>query len=187
MKLIVGLGNPGEKYSDTRHNLGFAALDECAKVFGAEWKNDGDRKSLIAKTDVSGTSVILAKPQTFMNKSGDAVLALSGFYKIEPEDLLIIHDELDLEPGRIQIKSGGNAAGHNGVSSIQERLGTTEIARLRLGIGHPEHAKEKDNYVLSKLSPEDTPNLLDVSRGVRDWIEHGVEFAANRWNSTNPK
>lgn len=176
MKLIIGLGNPGKKYQGTRHNLGFVALDALAQEEDGAWKNDEKRNAETCQITIGDEKIILAKPTTFMNASGDAAQALASFYKINHEDILIVHDELDLEPGRIQLKpEGGRDAGHNGVASVQERLGTKAIARLRLGIGRPENPNQPTNdYVLGPLSTEYAPNTLDVVSKIRDWIEGRV-------------
>jgi PTH1 family peptidyl-tRNA hydrolase len=176
MKLIIGLGNPGKKYRGTRHNLGFIAVDAFAKQEGGVWKKDEKRKAETCQVTVGEEKVILAKPTTFMNLSGEAATALLSFYKVSIENLLIVHDELDLAPGRIQLKpAGSRAAGHNGVASIQERLSTKEIPRLRLGIGRPEPDQEPiESYVLGPLSTEHPPNVLDITSKMRDWIEGRV-------------
>lgn len=182
MKLIVGLGNIGAKYEGTRHNLGFNSVDAFALEEGATWKEDNKRKAYVTKVMVGDESVVLAKPTTFMNRSGDAIQALVSFYKIDLKDLLIIHDDMDLEPGRLQFKDGGSPAGHNGIEDIHERLGSTDVQRLRIGIGKPPGRMSAEDWVLSKLSTETAPNALDIMAGMRDWIEYGVDEAANRWN-----
>lgn len=176
MKLIIGLGNPGKKYEGTRHNLGFVAVDTLAAEESGVWKTDAKRKAETCQVTIGHEKVILAKPTTFMNLSGEAATALLSFYKLTPEDLLIVHDEMDLEPGRIQLKPAGSGpAGHNGVASIQEQLGTKQIARLRLGIGRPEHATQPtEDYVLGPLSTEIAFNPLDISSKMRDWILKGA-------------
>ena len=184
MKLILGLGNPGAEYTNTRHNAGFVAVDAFAASVEGAWTHDAKRKAEVCKYTVDGDAVLLAKPDTFMNLSGDAAQSLVSFYKVALEDVLIVHDELDLPPGRIQFKSEGGDAGHNGVASILERLGTEKIARLRIGIGRPagDISTPTADYVLGALSTEDAPNALDTIAAMRDWIESGVEKAMNRWN-----
>ena len=138
MKLLVGLGNPGEKYENTRHNLGFLVIDHLLKALGTskvEWTNATKLKSNIAIFPLAEEKVILAQPQTFMNNSGTAVQLISQFYKINPEDLWIVYDELDLPLSSIKIRFGGAAAGHHGVESIMEAIGTDKFWRFRLGIG----------------------------------------------------
>ncbi len=182
MKLIIGLGNPGAEYDGTRHNVGFMTVDAFAMDEDGAWKKDEKRKAEICKLEIDGTDVILAKPTTFMNLSGDAAQALASFYKVGLEDILVVHDEMDLPPGRLQFKVGGGDAGNNGVASIIERLGTEDFARFRIGIGRPDSRQPSPDYVLAKLSPEDAPNALDTTSAMRDWIEGGTEKASNKWN-----
>lgn len=141
MKIIVGLGNPGEKYDNTRHNIGFETLDHLLKKFEplnqTEWENSKKTKSLIKKVVIKKTPCLLAKPQTFMNNSGMAVSLLCEYYKLKPEDIIVIHDELDLPLGKVQIRFGGGTAGHNGLESIIQSLKTDQFMRIRLGIGKP--------------------------------------------------
>lgn len=185
MKLILGLGNPGTEYDNTRHNVGFAAVDAFATEEDGVWKMDAKRKAETCKLQIGEETVILAKPTTFMNLSGEAATLLASFYKVSPADMLVIHDEMDIPPGTLRFKADGGAAGHNGVTSILERMGTDKIARFRIGIGHPEQeAMEGKDHVLSQLSPQEAPNALDVIAGMRDWIEGGTEKAMNIWNRT---
>ncbi|OGL73814.1 aminoacyl-tRNA hydrolase [Candidatus Uhrbacteria bacterium RIFCSPHIGHO2_12_FULL_60_25] len=180
MKLIIGLGNPGTEYDRTRHNVGFMAVDAFAEHAEAAWKADAKRKASVAKAG----KTILAKPTTYMNNSGDAAAALISFYKVAPEDVLVVHDEMDLAPGRFKFTGEGGPAGHNGVEDIQTKLGTDKIARLRIGIGRPpaDHGPRTTDYVLETLSPQDAPKPLDTASAMRDWIEGGLEKASNRWN-----
>ena len=150
IKLIVGLGNPGPEYEDTRHNAGFWLLDQLAQQWHSHWQDD--RKffgHLIRSTRPSG-EIRLLKPQTYMNLSGQSVQAVASFYKIQPQEILVIHDELDLEPGRIKFKLGGGNGGHNGLKDIQARLGSPDFYRLRLGIGHPGDRNLVTSFVLGK-------------------------------------
>lgn len=136
MKLIVGLGNPGEKYKGVRHNLGFMVVEELGKAFNNEqWTFNRKLKSEIVKSQISNVNCILAKPQTYMNNSGLAVKLLAAYYKIASEDIIVIHDDLDLSLGKIKIRLGGAAAGHHGVESVIAALGTDQFTRVRLGIG----------------------------------------------------
>lgn len=162
IKLIVGLGNPGPEYEDTRHNAGFWLLDQLARQWHSHWQDD--RKffgHLIRSTRPSG-EIRLLKPQTYMNLSGQAVQAVASFYKIQPQEILVIHDELDLEPGRIKFKLGGGNGGHNGLKDIQARLGSPDFYRLRLGIGHPGDRNEVVNYVLKKPRREEKELIEDA-------------------------
>ncbi|MEN9558624.1 MAG: aminoacyl-tRNA hydrolase [Candidatus Parcubacteria bacterium] len=183
MKLILGLGNPGSTYEGTRHNLGFFAVEALARAEKGTWKTDTKRKADVCVIQIGEEKILLAKPATFMNLSGDAAAALLSFYKLSPADILIVHDEMDLEPLRLQFKANGGTAGHNGLASIVERLGTEAVARLRIGIGRPSTPNiPNDGYVLGKLSPENTPNALDIIAAMRDWIEGGTDHAMQRWN-----
>ena len=162
IKLIIGLGNPGPEYEDTRHNAGFWLLDQLARQWHSHWQDD--RKffgHLIRSTRPSG-EIRLLKPQTYMNLSGQAVQAVASFYKIQPQEILVIHDELDLEPGRIKFKLGGGNGGHNGLKDIQARLGSPDFYRLRLGIGHPGDRNEVVNYVLKKPRREEKELIEDA-------------------------
>jgi peptidyl-tRNA hydrolase, PTH1 family len=152
-QLIAGLGNPGSEYERTRHNAGFWFLDALARQAGASLRAERGFYGDIARTSIEGETVWLAKPTTFMNRSGQCVAALAKFYKIAPEKILIVHDELDLQPGEVKLKIGGSA-GSNGVKSIEADLGSREFWRLRIGIGHPGVKSEVVNYVLHKASPE---------------------------------
>jgi len=134
IRLIVGLGNPGPEYEQTRHNAGFWLVDKLA---GSRLTRETRYNALAAKTRIAGQEVWLLEPQTYMNRSGQSVGALARFYKIAPEDILVVHDELDLPPGAAKIKKGGSAAGHNGLKDITAALGTQDYWRLRIGIGHP--------------------------------------------------
>jgi PTH1 family peptidyl-tRNA hydrolase len=133
IRLLVGLGNPGTQYANTRHNAGFWLLDRYARSVGANFRSERGFFSELARTQQAW----LMKPQTFMNRSGQAVAALAGFYKIKPDEILIVHDELDLLPGVVKIKRGGGHAGHNGLKDIAAQLGTPDFWRMRIGIGHP--------------------------------------------------
>lgn len=182
MKLIVGLGNPGTSYERTRHNAGFLAVDALAKKEDASWKTDRKRHAEIASFQHDGEKILLAKPLTFMNLSGDAVQALISFYGINLENVLIVHDDMDIETGRMKFMAQGSAAGHNGIKDIQQKLGSKSIARLRLGIGKPPTPIATENWVLARLSTKDLPKPLDMIAGMRDWIEGGMTKAANTWN-----
>ncbi|MFC1626899.1 aminoacyl-tRNA hydrolase, partial [Patescibacteria group bacterium] len=153
MKLIVGLGNPGKKYDGTRHNIGFAVVDRvCETLFSTKpiWNKDASKTAIIIKHK----DYIFAKPTTFMNVSGNAVQALSSFYKIKPVDIWIIHDEIDLPLGTIRIRTSGGSAGHNGVQSIIDRLGTDAFVRFRLGVGNSERSDTVD-HVLSRFDGDE--------------------------------
>ena len=151
IKMIVGLGNPGAQYAHTRHNAGFDFVDELAKNRGGSFTLDTKYSAFICKVQIGICPVWLLKPQTFMNLSGKSVSALANFYKIEPEEILVAHDELDLDPGVAKIKFSGGHGGHNGLRDIIKCMGNSkDFHRLRLGVGHPGDSKEVANYVLKK-------------------------------------
>ena len=150
IKLFVGLGNPGVEYEATRHNAGFWWIDTVARALGVTLATDRSFQGHVARANVGGQSIWLLKPQTFMNLSGRSVAALARFYKVAPEQVLVVHDELDLAPGQAKLKKGGGHAGHNGLRDIHAQLGTPDYWRLRLGIGHPGDKNEVANWVLKK-------------------------------------
>nr|WP_107878962.1 aminoacyl-tRNA hydrolase [Neisseria animaloris] len=155
IKLIAGLGNPGNEYVHTRHNAGFWFLDELAWEWKAHFKEEKKFYGEVARVARPEGEVWLLKPNTFMNRSGQAVAALAQFYKIKPEEILVVHDELDIPCGRIRFKLGGGNGGHNGLKDIQARLGTPNFYRLRLGIDHPGDRNLVVSYVLNKPSADD--------------------------------
>jgi PTH1 family peptidyl-tRNA hydrolase len=154
IKLFVGLGNPGNEYEATRHNAGFWWIDALARELKLNLVSDKGYHGLVARTSIGGQTVWLLEPQTFMNLSGKSVGALARFFKIQPQEILVVHDELDVVPGQAKLKFGGSHAGHNGLRDIHEKLGTGDYWRLRLGIGHPGVKAEVINWVLQKPSPE---------------------------------
>lgn len=154
IKMMVGLGNPGSEYEQTRHNAGFWFIDELAWQYKATLKEEKKFFGSVARISIFGSDLWLLKPSTFMNRSGQAVAALAQFYKIKPEEILVVHDELDIPCGRIKFKLGGGNGGHNGLKDIQARLGTPDFYRLRLGIDHPGDRNLVVGYVLNKPSPE---------------------------------
>jgi PTH1 family peptidyl-tRNA hydrolase len=154
IKLFVGLGNPGPEYEATRHNAGFWWIDALARQLGTRLVAERAYQGLVARVNRPGGPVWLLEPMTYMNRSGVSVAGLARFFKIEPAQVLVVHDELDLQPGQAKLKFGGSAAGHNGLKDIHAMLGTPDYWRLRLGIGHPGVKAEVVNYVLKKPSPE---------------------------------
>jgi PTH1 family peptidyl-tRNA hydrolase len=154
IKLFVGLGNPGSEYEATRHNAGFWWVDALARELNVPLVNDKGYQGLVARTSVHGQQIWLLEPQTFMNLSGRSVAALARFYKIKPDEILVVHDELDVVPGQAKLKFGGGHAGHNGLRDIHAQLGTGDYWRLRIGIGHPGVKAEVVNWVLKKPAPE---------------------------------
>lgn len=188
MKLIVGLGNPGEKYAQFRHNLGFAVLDALAKQFRVQssWFVDRKFKSEIINYQLPTTNyqLVLAKPVTYMNNSGIAVSGLVNYFKVKPTDVIVIHDELDLPLGKIKVRLGGAAAGHHGVESIIESLGTDQFIRIRLGIGGSSFSAEK--FVLQPFlhsEKSQVKHMIKKALKALDLIlEKGLEKAQNQFN-----
>ena len=188
IKLIVGLGNPGDKYIDTRHNAGEWLIERLARRFNVSLNPESKFFGKTARTLVNGKEVRLLVPTTFMNLSGKAVGALASFYRIKPEEILVIHDELDLPPGTAKLKQGGGHGGHNGLKDIVAQLGNNNnFYRLRIGIGHPGHRDLVAGYVLNKPSPADRDALEKVLDEATDCVEmifkDGMVKATNRLNS----
>ena len=188
IKLIVGLGNPGDKYTDTRHNAGEWLIERLARRFNVSLNPESKFFGKTARTIVNGKEVRLLVPTTFMNLSGKAVGALASFYRIKPEEILVIHDELDLPPGTAKLKQGGGHGGHNGLKDIVAQLGNNNnFYRLRIGIGHPGHRDLVAGYVLNKPSPADRDTLEKVLDEATDCVEmifkDGMVKATNRLNS----
>ena len=150
IKLFVGLGNPGADYEATRHNAGFWWIDALAQQLGIRLVPDKSYQGLVARANINGETVWLLKPQTFMNLSGRSVAAIARFFKIAPDQILVVHDELDILPGLLKLKQGGSHAGHNGLRDIHDQLGSADYWRLRIGIGHPGVKSEVIHWVLQK-------------------------------------
>lgn len=159
IRLIVGLGNPGPEYQHTRHNAGFWLVDELAWQWKASWRNEGKFFGTIARAETGGQEVWLLKPMTYMNLSGKAVSALARFYKIDRQEILVIHDELDLPPGTAKLKQGGGHGGHNGLKDITAQMGGNDFWRLRIGIGHPGDRNAVIGYVLNKPRQEELTEI----------------------------
>lgn len=183
--LIVGLGNPGRKYRGNRHNIGFMAVDRLAQAHGIQG-GKVQNKAIVADGRIAGKKVILAKPQTYMNASGDAVGPLASYYQIPHENILVIYDELDLPFGAIRLREKGGAGGHNGMKSIINHLGQ-DFPRMRLGIGRPPGQMPPHAYVLQDFRPEELPLLNDILdeavRAVETWLQDGIQMAMSRHNS----
>ena len=164
--LIVGLGNPGNEYINTRHNVGFMAIDALSPMDGV-WKKE--KNALTMRTEINGLNVILVKPQTFMNNSGDAVGPLMAFYKIPLENIIVIHDDMDLKVGDLREKIGGGSAGHNGIKSIDGTIGK-EYRRIRIGIGHPrdfDNPMDPVDWVLGKFDDEQLTQIKDAIKSIK--------------------
>jgi PTH1 family peptidyl-tRNA hydrolase len=182
--LVVGLGNPGREYAGHRHNVGFMVVDELARRTGASFRSkfSGD----LAETRIDGARVAFLKPQTFMNESGRAVAAAARFFKVDPDALLVVHDEGDFDLGRLQVREGGGLAGHNGLRSIARALGTHEFLRLRVGVGRPERGDPRPlaDYVLSNFAPHDDAEsvVARAADAVETVVRDGVDAAQKRYN-----
>ena len=174
--IIVGLGNPGSEYANTRHNAGFWFVEEVARKFGGSFKPEKKFHGKIARSTIHGQQVWLLKPDTFMNLSGQSVLALMQFYKIKLANILVVHDDLDLPVGEARLKEGGGHGGHNGLRDIISRCGGNGFQRVRLGIGHPGNKSKVTGHVLKKASTDDQigiENAIDRTMNVLDHIVNG--------------
>jgi peptidyl-tRNA hydrolase, PTH1 family len=188
IRLVVGLGNPGKEYERTRHNAGFWLVEKFAQANGFVLRKDPKFKALVGK-NAGGVWFLL--PQSFMNLSGQPVQMLAGFFKIKPEEVLVVHDELDFEPGTARLKQGGGIAGHNGLKDISQRLASHEYWRLRLGVGKPSAGTEGADYVLQKPSAEDRAAIdaaIDKSLALLPQILAGdMQAAMNKLHNEEPK
>jgi len=182
--LVVGLGNPGREYATTRHNVGFMVADELARRHGGSWRSKFSGE--VADLRVDGARLALLKPQTYMNESGRSVAAAATFYRVDPESLLAIHDEVDLDLGRMQARLGGGLAGHNGLRSLASALRTPEFLRLRIGVGRPERGDPRpvSDWVLSPFEPEADVGALvgRAADAVEALVRDGLEEAQQRFN-----
>ena len=189
MKIVVGLGNPGQQYADTPHSIGFEAVDALAVEIGATWEAKKAFKCLMARGSLAGMQVLLVKPQTFMNLSGDSVAPIVKYNNATVDDLLVAQDDIDLPVGRLRIRKGGSCGGHNGIRNIIERLGSQAFTRVKIGVG-----KERGNvigHVLGKFDPE-TRKVMNVvvseaSKAIAMILTKGPDAAMNAFNSFNAK
>ena len=185
MKLIVGLGNVGKEYENTRHNIGFMVADELARRWGeTKWK-EADNAAYVEYR--SPEKVFLIKPTTYMNLSGFAVADFANFYHIDPSDVAVIQDDLDLHCGQMRVRRKGSAGGHNGIKSIQEHLGTSEFPRFKVGIGHPERTnKEVIKHVLQRFSKEEAEIITEAVKRTADalecWLKHDMDVVMQEYN-----
>ncbi len=186
IRIIVGLGNPGRDYAETRHNVGFMVLDRLAAHFGAVWKLDKARKAELA----SGPGVLLVKPQTFMNSSGESVGPLMRYFKFDPEQVFVIYDDISFPVGTMRLRAGGSAGGHNGMKSLIAHLGTEKFPRLRVGISAPGQ-KQMVSHVLGKFAPDERPlleeALLRSAAATITALTEGFDAAANKFNIRKEK
>ena len=185
MYLIIGLGNPEEEYSKTRHNMGFNTINKIAEKYNIQ-VNKNKFQGLYESALIEGQKVILIKPQTYMNLSGNCVKEFVDFYKIENENILVIYDDMDIEPGKVKIRKKGSAGGHNGMKSIIQMIGTEEFPRIRIGIGRPEHKGDDINYVIGTISDEDKSTLEEATEKAKDIVieilKNGIDQAMNKFN-----
>ncbi|RMG75841.1 MAG: aminoacyl-tRNA hydrolase [Chloroflexi bacterium] len=188
--LVVGLGNPGVRYEKTRHNIGFWVVDELARRWNAS-NFKTERKALVADATIKNQRVLLIKPQTYMNLSGEAVRAIIDFYKLDIENLIVIHDDLDVDFGVLRIRKGGSAGGQNGVKNIIQHLHTQNFKRIRCGIGRPPGRMDPADYVLEpfKGDQEITARLMvdRAADAVETWLSDGIDIAMNRYNGAVEK
>ena len=187
MFVIVGLGNPGKKYENTRHNAGFIAIDALADKYGISI-SEKKHKALCGSGVIEGNKVVLVKPQTFMNLSGESVRSIMDFYKIDPEeDMLVIYDDISLAPGNIRIRKKGSAGGHNGIKSIIAHAGTQNFMRVKVGVGEKPSGWDLADYVLGHFSEEDHSKLkevmLDILQAVTLMVQGDVDKAMNDFNA----
>lgn len=200
MKIIIGLGNPGDKYTGTRHNIGFETLDYLLKKYEplseTKWDDSKKTKSEIKKLSIKKLATLLAKPQTHMNNSGMAASLLLQYYKVKPEEIIVIHDELDLPLGKIQIRFGGGSAGHNGIESVITSLGTDKFLRIRMGVGKPiridgskfdqKRRESIEHYVLERFSESEHHEvrtmIKHVQKNLELLLEHGFETFMSKYN-----
>ncbi len=180
LRLVVGLGNPGPDYSETRHNAGFWFCERLARELGASFSRESRYHGLVAKCRLASADFFMLMPQTFMNRSGQSVQALMHFYRIEPAEMLVVHDELDIPPGQLRLKFGGGLGGHNGLKDITAHLGTQDYWRLRVGIGHPGDRNEVINYVLKPPRKEEAGEIdAALDRALLAWpLLANAEFNA---------
>jgi PTH1 family peptidyl-tRNA hydrolase len=168
IRLIVGLGNPGEKYVSTRHNAGFWFVDQVVRSFGSSWSAERRFSGELARVSVNGHEIRLLKPQTYMNRSGESAGACLRYFRLEPSEMLVVHDELDLDPGVVRLKFGGGHGGHNGLRDMHRVVGS-EYWRLRIGIGHPGHKSQVTGYVLNRADADSESAILGaIDRAVAE-------------------
>ena len=185
MYLIVGLGNPENEYAHTRHNMGFDTINQIAKNNNIQITKN-KFKGLCESTIIQNQKVILLKPQTYMNLSGESVKEVAEFYNLKPEEIIVIYDDIDIEKGHIKIRKKGGAGSHNGMKSVVEELQSTDFARIRVGIGQPEFKSDMINYVIGKVSQEEQEILQQgvekAAEAVEEILKNGIDIAMNKFN-----
>ena len=187
LSLIVGLGNPGAEYAQTRHNAGFTLVEKLAVRWNARWTNERKFNARVARAERNGVRVLLCQAQTFMNLSGEAVGALKNFYQLQPQsELLVAVDDADLPLGEIRLRAEGGSGGHHGLESIEQHLATREFARLRIGIGRKDSAREITDYVLGRFDSTEAALMEKVlnraASQMECWLDDGIQSAMNRFN-----
>lgn len=185
MYLIVGLGNPEEEYARTRHNMGFDVINKLSENLNIK-VNKNKFNSLYGIGMVGSEKVILLKPQTYMNLSGEAVRDFKNFYKVSPENIIIVYDDLDIEPGIIKIRKKGGPGTHNGMKSVVHKIQTEEFPRIRVGIGNPQYKNDLLNFILTKISDEDYKVLEEAiknaAKSIEEILKNGIDIAMNKYN-----
>lgn len=186
--MVVGLGNPGPEYHNTRHNVGFRCADALAQAHGLSFDPRKRSKARIADGMIGGKHVLIVKPQTYMNLSGSSVQGLAAFYKITPDHMVVISDDLDLPLGTLRIRSKGGSGGHKGLTDIIRRLGTQNFARIRFGIGRPPGRTDPADFVLQGFDPDELPlveqTVARAIKAVETWLTDGIDASMNRYNGT---
>ena len=185
-KLIIGLGNPGEEYENHRHNIGFIIIDKLAQNLSLKFDNN-KKKSLFTRAKVNNTDLILLKPQTFMNLSGESAVYVSKFFNVKPEDIIVIYDDMDIPFGTFKIKKSGSSGGHNGIKSLIAQLQTDDFIRVRVGIGRPSFGKKVNDYVLSSFSKTERENIdndlgEEVIEAIKTILFESYTIAQNKYN-----
>ena len=185
MRMIVGLGNPGRKYELTKHNVGFLVADLLADHFDIDISTKKEN-ALVGEARMGGEKILLVKPQTFMNLSGQAVGALARFYQIPAENIIVVYDDLDIPLGKVRVRAKGSAGGHNGIKSLIQHLGTMEFPRVKIGIGRPDPNWQTPDYVLSPFNDEEwkniNPALTSAKDGILEILKNGTHQAMNKFN-----
>ena len=185
MRIVVGLGNPGRRYEGTRHNIGFAVADEVARRHGMEFES-GRADTLTARRGRGAAALLVVKPLTMMNLSGEAIAGVAGFYKIEPPAILVVADDVNLPLGRLRLRASGTAGGHNGFRSIIECLGTGEFPRLRVGVGRGDPRRDLADHVLARFDGDERDEvertIARAADAVETFLAEGIEAAMNRYN-----
>ncbi|MED5453093.1 MAG: aminoacyl-tRNA hydrolase [Verrucomicrobiota bacterium] len=184
--LIVGLGNPGKEYADTRHNIGFMIIERLAKYLNFGWELNKKFTAELAKGNIDGRNILLTKPQCYMNLSGKTVFPLAGYYKIHTKQIMVVMDDLDLPLGTLRMRPNGGNGGHRGIESISDCLGTSDFPRLRIGIGRPNLKHDISDFVLGKFDEKEMGKLENVletaSNQLNCWINEGLQTAMNNYN-----